>query len=289
MPEIFKLEKPNLNEIDVQKLLPSVFGKININKLIQKTSYPEYIYWDHFKYKEIVNDLSKEQAWAILRLIRDVQSSESVIKAVNNKNFTWFTLPGLEEFFHKIDLNTGGHLFMGAEDVDEKKKFKFIARGIQEEAIATSQLEGANTTRKLAKQFLREGRKPKTEAEHMVLNSYKTMQMLEQEFRNKKMSLEMLFELHAMIVKNTVLKQEQGYFRKDEDDIVVSDDKYIYHIPPKIEFVKTEIGKLIKFANDELSEPFIHPIIKAIMLHFWIGYLHPFTDGNGRLARMFFY
>jgi Fic family protein len=51
-----------------------------------------------------------------------------------------------------------------------------------------------------------------------------------------------------------------------------------------------ELERLVRFANDELeTEEFIHPIIKAIMLHFWIGYLHPFTDGNGRLARLLFY
>ena len=44
--------------------------------------------------------------------------------------------------------------------------------------------------------------------------------------------------------------------------------------------------RLIKFANDEA---FVHPVIKAIFLHFWIGYLHPFYDGNGRLARTIFY
>jgi len=48
--------------------------------------------------------------------------------------------------------------------------------------------------------------------------------------------------------------------------------------------------KLIEFANDEnITTGFIHPVIKAILLHFWIGYLHPFCDGNGRTARALFY
>src|SRR5690606_20641206 len=64
----------------------------------------------------------------------------------------------------------------------------------------------------------------------------------------------------------------------------------IYHEGPDMVFVKKELQKLIKFANDELEEKtFTHPIIKAIMIHFWIGYLHPFTDGNGRIARQLFY
>lgn len=34
---------------------------------------------------------------------------------------------------------------------------------------------------------------------------------------------------------------------------------------------------------------YTHPIIKAIQLHFWMAYLHPFVDGNGRMARALFY
>ena len=47
--------------------------------------------------------------------------------------------------------------------------------------------------------------------------------------------------------------------------------------------------RLLSYANDENSVGFIHPVIKAIQLHFWVGYLHPFYDGNGRLARTIFY
>ena len=46
---------------------------------------------------------------------------------------------------------------------------------------------------------------------------------------------------------------------------------------------------MFEYANDKESKEFIHPVVKAILLHFWIGYLHPFVDGNGRLARALFY
>jgi len=45
-----------------------------------------------------------------------------------------------------------------------------------------------------------------------------------------------------------------------------------------------------KFANAKtLNGQFLHPIIKAIVLHFWLAYDHPFEDGNGRTARALFY
>ena len=117
------------------------------------------------------------------------------------------------------------------------------------------------------------------------------MKAIEENFKNKALTLDLFFELHAMIVKNTVRENELFCFRKDEDNIVVEDTlgKFTYHTPPKIAFVKKEINRFLKFANDTIEETFLHPIIKAILLHFWIGYLHPFTDGNGRLARLIFY
>ncbi|MBU4098116.1 Fic family protein, partial [Patescibacteria group bacterium] len=92
-----------------------------------------------------------------------------------------------------------------------------------------------------------------------------------------------------MLTKDTVPVNEQHRFRKNVDEIVVRNDKTIAHVPPKEEFLNSEINRLINFANDKEEGMFTHPIIKAIFLHFWIGYLHPFTDGNGRLARALFY
>src|SRR5581483_752217 len=43
------------------------------------------------------------------------------------------------------------------------------------------------------------------------------------------------------------------------------------------------------FANEDETERFIHPVVRAILLHFWLAYDHPFEDGNGRTARALFY
>jgi len=43
------------------------------------------------------------------------------------------------------------------------------------------------------------------------------------------------------------------------------------------------------FANSQPSSPFVPPVIRAIILHFWLAYDHPFYDGNGRTARALFY
>jgi len=291
---IYKLEKPDLSKINRNKAIKLVLNRENqgISTLFNKSFNPIYLYWDKIKYKTLPKNISKEEFWYAIKFMRRAQSTETVIKNENGDYFKWLRLPNLEQFLHEADLNTGGALFGFTKSIDEKTKYKFISRGIIEEAIASSQLEGANTIRRIAKQMLREGRKPTTNDEQMILNNYMAMQAIEEEYKNQKISLDLLFELHRLIAKDTIKENEVGRFRKDSENIIVGErDKSgkIYHIPPKAAFIKKEIQNFIQFANDELETPFIHPIVKAIMIHFWLGYLHPFTDGNGRLARLLFY
>jgi len=293
---IFKLKKPNLSKIVQEEISTVLTGenKTDVFDFIKKSSELEYLYWDKIQYKEpSPKGVSKEALWAVIKLFRGSQSLKSIIKAENGKFFSWLKLFYFEEFFHELDMNTGGELFAGQGEINKANKQKLIIRGIMDEAIASSQLEGAATSRKAAKKLLREGRRPANKSEQMIVNSYLSMKAIEDEYKDKEMSLDLILALHALITKDTADAQgEIPRMRKSGEPVHVVDESSgdIYHEAPKIEFVKNELEKLIKFANDELeNQPFIHPIIKAIMLHFWMGYLHPFTDGNGRLARLLFY
>ncbi len=62
----------------------------------------------------------------------------------------------------------------------------------------------------------------------------------------------------------------------------------VLHTPPDFALIEDLIEKLCAFANND-GEQFIHPVIKGIILHFLLGYIHPFNDGNGRTARSIFY
>jgi len=188
-------------------------------------------------------------------------------------------------------MELGGALESTIAD-DLAPRRMFILRGIMEEAIASSQLEGANTTRKAAKRMIMEKRAPRNRSEQMIVNNYRAMVDIEDTLHRQKLTSEMLLKLHTTLVNETVEAGDIGRFRRDKDEIVVHEQSsgLIYHTAPPERFLKKEIAKLIRYANDEpAKQQFVHPLIKAIILHFWIGYLHPFTDGNGRLARTVFY
>ncbi|TSC84938.1 MAG: Uncharacterized protein G01um101413_322 [Parcubacteria group bacterium Gr01-1014_13] len=296
MSEYFSLDKPNLKNIDVKKVTEALFNSEGqkLRGFIDSLNEPDYLFWDKVKYKEPLpnKDLTKEELWQTVKMMRHITSINTIIKNEKGGFFTWLKLPQLEKFFHEVDMNTGGELFVLKSDFDKATKQKLISRGVMEEAIASSQLEGASTSRRLAKQFLREGRKPRNESEKMILNNYLSMKAIEDGYKDKKMSLSLLYELHGSITKDTLTPEgEVPRLRNKGEDIFVVDRTtgIIYHKAPDIDFVKEELERFVKFANDELDDSFIHPIVKAIMIHFWIAYLHPFTDGNGRLARLLFY
>ena len=131
----------------------------------------------------------------------------------------------------------------------------------------------------------------------MIVNNHRAMVLIEEKLRHEPLSMGLLFELHNIITKDTIDQEKQGVLRETFDEngkpLVIEpwdrNNEISYIAPPK-EFVEQELPKLIAFANaSDDDEPFVHPIIKAIILHFWIGLLHPFEDGNGRLARIIFY
>ncbi|MFZ2969996.1 MAG: Fic family protein [Minisyncoccia bacterium] len=292
----FKLKKPDLSKIEKEQIPKALLNEKaeDVFDFIKRANEPGYFYWDKIKYKEPAPiGASKEELWAMIKFFRKMQSIKTPLKDENGKYFSWIKLPYLEEFFHDLDMNTGGELFVGKAEIDKRNKQKLITRGIMEEAIASSQLEGAATSRQIAKKMLREGRKPRNESEQMIVNNYLSMKALEDNYKSRKMSIELLLEIHGLITKDILdEKGEEPRIRKEGEDIYVVDKSSgdIYHKAPDIKFTKEEMDKLVKFANDELETGyFMHPVIKAIILHFWMGYLHPFTDGNGRLARLLFY
>lgn len=178
----------------------------------------------------------------------------------------------------------------GGAIIPTEDKKKYLISSIMEEAIASSQLEGAATTREVAKEMLRMKRAPTNYSEQMILNNYLTINKL-LEFKNEKLTKELILEMHSIISKGTLDNPEnEGSFRKNNDVKVVDGiSGEIFYDPPEFNNIEHLIEALCDFANNTNDKEFIHPIVRAIILHFLIGYIHPFVDGNGRTARAVFY
>ena len=139
--------------------------------------------------------------------------------------------------------------------------------------------------------MLRENRKPRSSSEKMIVNDYRTMQRIK-EIKDQTLTIETILELHKLITHGTLDDESfEGRFRTDDETVVgdpLESDK-IYHRPPSYQKIPEYMEFLCKFANEETGSDFQHPLVKAIIIHYMIGYVHPFIDGNGRLARAMMY
>jgi len=124
----------------------------------------------------------------------------------------------------------------------------------------------------------------------MIYNNYATIRYLVDN-QSQNFSVELLKDIQRLITHKTLVNAEyEGRFRTT-DDIMVMDNitGEIAHTPPAHKEIEDWIAQLSDFINNDNEKFFIHPIIKGIIIHFMIAYIHPFVDGNGRTARSLFY
>lgn len=109
-----------------------------------------------------------------------------------------------------------------------------------------------------------------------------------------KLDPDLVLELHRIVTEGTLGDPSAaGRLQAPDDDRVAvfdRDDGSPIHRPPPAEQLPERLRLLCSFANEgDDSERFVHPVVRAILLHFWLAYDHPFEDGNGRTARILFF
>ena len=110
-----------------------------------------------------------------------------------------------------------------------------------------------------------------------VKNAY---QAYEQLGRFDPFSLDDLKKMHGIMTYLTV--QESGVFRSHNEG-VFSGDRCIFMAPPP-QLVPDQMNALFDWMNSAKSE--IHPLILSSVFHYEFVFIHPFADGNGRMARL---
>lgn len=245
----------------------------------------QYVHWDELRYKDLPKD--HEIVWALMKLSRNNQSKHVKFKDINLEyNMTNQS----QRIIHILDTGASGLLVVD-DPLKEPEMARYVVSSLMEEAIASSQLEGAVTTTKVAKQMLRAKRKPRSPSEQMIVNDYLTMQRIK-EIRDQTLTIDTILELHKLVVHDTLEDPSfEGRFREDDETVVADplESDRIFRHPPSHKKIPEYMETLCKFANDEKDSDFQHPLVKAIIIHFMIGYIHPFVDGNGRLARALMY
>jgi len=274
--------------IEKAPTLKDISNSVSLMVEIQNTDFfkkiqDDYLYWDKVKYKASNHDA--KSLWNAIKLYRQINSN---LVKFGRYEFSFVVTDFLQRNLHEFDMHIGGTLSsnIGIAETDKKK---YIISSLIEEAISSSQIEGASTTRKKAKEMIHKEQKPKDISESMILNNYNTMQEIVR-IKDEDISPEKILEIHSIIAHNTLDDiKDEGRFRQHNDICVLNTaNSEVVHTPPDNSEIPELINDLCDFFNTD-TDKFIHPIIKGCIIHFLLAWIHPFADGNGRTSRALFY
>ena len=268
-----------------------LFAKSRSNSEFQKAvqkANAHYLHWNEVRHIPIPHEFSHEEVWTYIKILRQFDRKPACFKDKNGNIFAYQIPDSIHKILSEIDQWLSG-AFVTDQPGALASRERYVISSLMDEAIASSQLEGAATTRQIAKEMLRTGRPPQDTSERMILNNWEAMQYIRRN-KDKKLSIETLCEVHSIITAETLKNQEESGRLRTKDDIVVHYREQVVHIPPKANTLPERVKAFCEFFNREEAEGnWIHPVIKGIMLHFWLAYDHPFSDGNGRTARALMY
>lgn len=253
-----------------------------------------YVHWDKLRQLQPPDGLSHEEWWFVIRMRREAAMRPLPLTDVDGRPFQYSVPDLVFRRLHYVDQRCSGEIAMSeVVTADAQARRHYLVNSLMEEAIRSSQLEGATTSRRAAKALLRSGRAPKDRSERMILNNYRALQYM-REGMSDELTPESVLELQRIITEDTLDNPDAAgrLQQPDEDRVAVfdRDDGEVIHTPPPAELLPTRLQAMCDFANaNGDDEPFIHPVVRAILLHFWLAYDHPFEDGNGRTARALFY
>ncbi len=249
-----------------------------------------YLHWDEMRRRSPPEGLDHETWWSILKLGRLLARSLVPLQDASGSAFGWSSTDAISEQLHAIDLWAGGHVGFTEPIATREAQSQYYLSSLITEAITSSQLEGASTTREVAEEMLLSKRKPRDTGERMIVNNYLTMKRIH-ELKTEPLTPALVFDLHRLVTADTLERPEAaGRLRRaDERIAVVDNDDQVLHTPPPADTLPARLRTLCDFANEKTPKGFLHPALRAIVLHFWLAYDHPFVDGNGRTARALFY
>ena len=252
-----------------------------------------YLHWDEVRRRPPPDGWTQRVWWLGFVLARRVGRQRLPLLGKGGVPFWFCNVAPVLQSLQRIDREMAGHILIDEDVVSGAEKDRYLVSSLMEESIRSSQLEGANTTRLVAQEMLRTGRRPRDQGERMIYNNFAAMLQVEEWAReDRPVTPERLLTLHEIVTLDTLKSQaDSGRFQIPEEVrvAVVSGDGSVVHTPPPAEELTERVERLCAFANAESDDRYLHPVIRAIMCHFMIGYDHPFVDGNGRTARALFY
>ena len=273
-------------KIDKKTLVNALLKGIdpNIMPVVDKVN-ADYEYWDKVKYKKLPEGFTPQMLWANVKASR----LRSMISVWEKYGINLCITSQMQRLCHEFDMKFGSFWEVEGEAQSAEKKY-YLSSSLMEEAIYSSIMEGASTTRVVAKDMLRKKKSPQNKSQQMIANNYNTIQYIV-EHKDEPLTEEALLHIHRLMTEKTMDNPEDAGRFRINDKVVVADmvEGDIIYTPPSFQEIPEFVDDLCDFFNNDNPRTFIHPIIRGIIVHFMLAFMHPFVDGNGRTARALFY
>lgn len=273
----------------------SVFS--NASKAVDEKG--RYAHWDKLQYRPTPEGVASPlEYWHRLKAARSIGKKQTVFKDKRDEPFNYVEFDKLNELKDWVLEHAAGAMNAPKQVKSNSTKSTYLISSIIEESISSSKMEGASTTRRVAKEMLRSGRAPKDISEQMIFNNYGAMMFIRYMLKDGDIPLtpKIIFKLHEIVTEGTLTGEDEGkggVLRGPGDDIIVCDplSEEVLHTPPNSNLLDDRLQLICDFVNGHTDEEdtYMPPVIRAIITHFMIGYDHPFVEGNGRTARALFY
>lgn len=251
----------------------------------------KYRHWDTLRHAPPPEGLTSKDWWLGVKMAREAAYVPLPLRDKVGVSFRFAPIDVAQQMLMQVDRDASGQIQAHEQVTDPQTRNTYLLKGLMEEAITSSQLEGAATTREAAKDMIQQGRAPRTHDERMIYNNYQALAFIRRMDKTP-LTPSMVFEFHRILTDGTLDDPSAaGRLRRDDEDICVKDEvNNILHMPPSASELEARMQAMCDFANGRNDgDRFIHPVVRAIVLHFWLAYDHPFVDGNGRTARALFY
>lgn len=253
-----------------------------------------YLHFDELRFR-LPSGLDASLGWSMVKLARQRRLNPVVELGEPAQPGKLLLTPAMHMAMSEADRHaSSAALEWMIRQIGEQRHMHYLLNDlVEDEAISSSQLEGAATTTGAAKNLLKRQAGPRTPDEKMIVGNFRLMQFAWAE-RHKPLSVELIADMHKVGVQgiNDDVYQ-QGALRKDDTVVVADADGNVVHTPPSAEGLERRLQALSDWANESHHDidnsQYLHPLLKAMVLHFAIGFEHPFRDGNGRAARSLFY
>ncbi len=241
-----------------------------------------YVHSGKYKDMQIPVGYDRDTIWQVAMEERNQGFSRNISNegiAIN-----WWISNTMEAQLHKLDIGLAG-----GREIEILLSPKWIHRyktnALIDESIASAQLAGLAVSKKAAKEMLLKKRSPQNNDEQICINIYRALQ-LGMSKKEQLLTEGLLLQLHQVLTKDTIKLKGVGHYRTNNKVDLSAIDSSAGYKPVDAKKISQTMELLFALYNNDAEPFFIHPLVKACLLHYLIATIRPFRDANGRIARL---